>query len=350
STEEFAQAGFAEDRLRWLSQPHLRGPDLRAVLDAYGVGLEALLLPADSAQFAAVRTKAGAAAAKGLPLLVQLPGEDLYLFNPLLGGAAWFDACGLPTEVAAWLKNRWRDRSLLPLPGGNYVPIYRFWAGTAWQTLSWEEKQRLEGLFHAKSQANDQLWAERGNTILSVLKEASDMLPCAEDLGAIPPCVPQVLQELGILGLRIPRWTRYYDRPGAPYIPAHEYPQLSVCALSVHDTSTLRAWWELEDGREDFARAFVPEAGQSERNLSPDTQLQLMNALSRSNSAIFMAQLQDYTDLAEELRSADPSADRVNVPGTMQDSNWTWRMRQSVRQLSADKKLLERIKQISRRS
>ena len=71
---------------------------------------------------------------------------------------------------------------------------------------------------------------------------------------------PACWTELSILGLRIVRWSREYDRAGpgapAPFIPPERYPPLSVCTPSVHDTSTIRGWWEEDRGeRELFFRS-----------------------------------------------------------------------------------------------
>lgn len=40
---------------------------------------------------------------------------------------------------------------------------------------------------------------------LPMLKSASNMLVCAEDLGMIPACVPDVIEETSIIGLRVQR-------------------------------------------------------------------------------------------------------------------------------------------------
>lgn len=56
----------------------------------------------------------------------------------------------------------------------------------------------------------------------------------------------QVLCELGLLGLRIQRMP---STPGQEFgIPA-EYNYMTVCAPSCHDSSTMRAWWEEDEGR-----------------------------------------------------------------------------------------------------
>lgn len=341
--EQLKTSGFADDRLRWLSQPHVQGAALRAVLEPHGLSIDSLRLPAGSGP-------AGIKASQSEPLLQRIGNEDLYLFNPALSGTLQIKASGLPAEVENFLGHVWRDRCLLQLEADNFVPLWRYYSSTAWHSLSWDEKQTLERLIHAAAQANADRWREQGRKILSVLVESSTMLPCAEDLGAIPPCVPEVLGQLGIYGLRIPRWTRYYERAGAPWIPPQDYPALSVCAVSVHDTSTFRGWWELEDGREDFARMLLPELQTVPALLAPELQARLLQALSRSASHIFMAQLQDYTDLSPAYRSLNPATDRVNVPGTLQASNWTWRMPVTVETLRSDKQLLESIQLVSRRA
>ena len=91
------------------------------------------------------------------------------------------------------------------------------------------------------------------------------MLVCGEDLGMVPDCVPGVMDATGVLSLRIQRCvrrelTRAVSRtltvqrvaPQQPHchrMPADtkqewgvpkEYPYMSVCSTSSHDTSTLR--------------------------------------------------------------------------------------------------------------
>jgi len=49
------------------------------------------------------------------------------------------------------------------------------------------------------------------------------------------------------------RWHREWDKEGQPYVPFDEYPRLSVCTLSVHDSSTIREWWENEADQMQFS-------------------------------------------------------------------------------------------------
>ncbi len=170
------------------------------------------------------------------------------------------------------------------------------------------------------------------------------MMPCAEDLGAVPDCVPRVLEDLDIPGLRVPRWMRRWDEPGQPFKPLSEYSKLSACTPSVHDTSTLRGWWEREDGREAFAAAYCPALKPVPGLLEPATAAMVLRALAAAPSLLFVAQLQDVLDLSDDFRSPDPSTDRVNVPGIVDDFNWTWRMRPRLEELEADAPWIARVR------
>ncbi|GAB1455660.1 hypothetical protein MASR2M48_09670 [Spirochaetota bacterium] len=159
------------------------------------------------------------------------------------------------------------------------------------------------------------------------------MMPCAEDLGAVPDCVPRVLAELKIPGLRVPRWMRLWDEPGQVFRPLEDYGVLSACTPSVHDSSTLRAWWEEEEGREEFCKAYCPTLLPAPKFLAAKDVPVVLKALAGAPSLLFVTQVQDIMDACDELRSDDPSIDRINVPGTVAPFNWTWRMPSAVEDL-----------------
>lgn len=327
-TGELAALGFSPERVRWLSEPHIATADLydaaQDVPDASSAALDAVSLALD-----------------------RLGSEELFLFKPRVRGERDLDALGLPEPVRAFLEDRWRDRVLVPVGQGEYVPAWRHETARAWQSLSDGEKSALSGVFDRKRREELRLWLERGRSLLCALKDFTAMLPCAEDLGAVPPGVPETLAGLGILGLRIPRWTRLWDEPGSPYLPLERYPALSVCTPSVHDTSTLRGWWELEGEREGFAAAYCPGMDPAPAVYAPETALEVLETLARSGSDLYVLQLQDLLDLSGEYRSADPRRDRVNVPGAVDEFNWTWRMGPSVQELASDIEWLSLVRDIA---
>lgn len=321
---ELTAAGFSDDRIRWISEPHVREA---ALVEASG---------RDSASGAAASagTAEGIAARAAEALLDRIGSEPLFLFKRTVRGEKDIRAAGLPEAAEGFLLSAWRDRVLIPLGPDSFAPAWRHYGASAWPTLSEAERSELSERIRTKAAESERDWEEHGRRLLSVLKAAADMLPCAEDLGAVPPCVPKVLAELGILGLRIPRWTRLWDEPGRPYVEPEAYPRLTVCAPSVHDTSTLRDWWEHEAGPEDRRAAYGQDAP---KPWSPEVGARVLSRFAGGASALLVVQLQDLLDLSPAYASGDSRSDRINVPGTIAGTNWTWRMPVTLEDLAADR-------------
>lgn len=189
----------------------------------------------------------------------------------------------------------------------------------------------------------DMLWRKTAMERLPVLKEASDMLICGEDLGMIPNCVQPVMEELGILGLRIQRMPREINEEFAnPY----KYPYLTVCMTSTHDMPTLRGFWEKED-KEKIARFYKHVLGHNEdpplectTEIVQEIIFQHLNA--QSMLAIFP--IQDILALKESLRSKkSPSDEQINNPANP-FHRWKYRMPITVEELIKQKGLSNLIK------
>ncbi|MBR0322922.1 MAG: 4-alpha-glucanotransferase, partial [Bacteroidales bacterium] len=88
---------------------------------------------------------------------------------------------------------------------------------------------------------NEELWKEEALKKLPKIIEASDMLVCGEDLGMVPACVKDVIQQLNILSLEVQRMPK---NPCDTFVNPANNPYLSVDTTSTHDTSTIRGWWE----------------------------------------------------------------------------------------------------------
>ena len=52
-----------------------------------------------------------------------------------------------------------------------------------------------------------------------------------------------------------------------------------------------------------------------------------------SNSLLVVLPLQDLFALHYDLRTLDPQDERVNIPGTSSDQNWTYRMKLTIESL-----------------
>ncbi len=297
--------GFDDGRIRWFTLPHITEEELNA-----GLGKDA--------------------ARVAQAYLSRIGKEAMYNIPQRLDSEAALQALSEPPQVKDFLMSRHADRAFLVDEHDTFFPAWYIDDTKGFRSLSDPEKTALDALLSRRRSESEQGWESRGRQLLSMLRDTTDMLVCAEDLGDVPDCVPRVLADLGILGLRILRWSREYKKtaPGKPaaFIPTKAYPHLSVCTPSVHDTSTLRGWWE-EDPveRETYFRS-VGEDGPCPARMTGDLHRLIFSQCLGTGSLLCMFQIQDILDLDQELWSADPRADRINVPGTVNNQNWTWRM------------------------
>jgi 4-alpha-glucanotransferase len=309
TTDRLHGAGFDDGRIRWLAEPHLRGDEVRA---AFGTEADTVIHEA----------------------LSQIDGEDLYLFADGIRGERDILRLDVSERAKEWLLAGFADRSLLPLEDGSFSPSWNFRGCSRYASLSEGERGAFEHLVGELGRESESLWESQGRTLLGFMRGASEMLPCAEDLGVIPAAVPRVLADLRILGLRIPRWARLWDQPRQPYIPPAEYPFLTVCAPSVHDTSTMRGWWEEDDDKQAFWSALGLD-GAVPATYDPQVARRVIEAVLRTGSSICVLQLQDLLALTAEIPEVSVDEERVNVPGTVNEFNWGYRMPVPVPELAA---------------
>ena len=331
---ELAELGFTGDRLRWVCEPHVPTHAVEAVnggdyLAAHG----------------AMRK-----------LMNRIGNEELWLFRPEIKSEGDIRAADVGEREKDALAAAWRDR-MMQITGRDeqgkalYAPIWNFRDTTAWRSLSGDERAGFERLIARKNLENERLWKEQAEEILGALSGSVDMLACAEDLGSVPTCVPEVLAKLGILGLKVIRWERRWNEAGQPFRDVAEYPEDSVATTSVHDSSTLRGWWEKENGAADFFAAWGSELAalpdetreRFRAAYDPETASFVLKALAKTSSRLFVPPAQDFLALSEECRASDADDERVNVPGSVNAFNWTWRLPVPIEKLSKDKKLIEAI-------
>lgn len=337
SETTLAKAGFSGDRLTWLSEPHI--PTGALGMGDWGEAGRILSL-----------------------FCARVKTEELWRFrsdiktaadvwNVTIPGVDEGTAHHVKQTLSGWLHNR----TLIELKKGSYVPLWQYSGTQAWQSLSWEEKQRLEALFNENAQKNERAWEKQAETIFSALIPATSMIPCGEDLGVNLQCLPAILQKYGILGLEVLRWSRRWQEPGQPYIPMEEQRELALVTTSVHDSSTLRQWWQEEhDAARTFELTFVPKTPENagrplftDSDFSPEAAEFVLTQAARTKSAWFVPPLQDWLYLDTRYWFDNIADERVNVPGTVSAYNWTYRMKESVETLAADTALTKKIKAIA---
>lgn len=226
----------------------------------------------------------------------------------------------------------WRER--LRVASGFYdmyridhvVGLYRIWTIAA-------GKNALEGQFLPKDES---LWIPQGEMILLDFLEDSPMLPIAEDLGMVPDEVRTSLKKLGICGTKVIPWERDWLH-GKAYIPVSAYDPLSISTVSTHDSETLALWWRQRP--EEAALWMSTRGGYYTPTISPEARFAILRESHYSGSLFHSNLLHETLALFPELVGSDPERERINLPGTIGDHNWTYRFVPSVEELLAHPEL-----------
>ncbi|XP_062166587.1 4-alpha-glucanotransferase DPE2 isoform X2 [Alnus glutinosa] len=193
----------------------------------------------------------------------------------------------------------------------------------------------------------ESLWRQNALKTLPVLLNSSDMLACGEDLGLIPSCVHPVMQELGLIGLRIQRMP---SEPDLEFGIPSQYSYMTVCAPSCHDCSTLRAWWEEDDERRRrYFKSVVGSDTLPPSQCVPDIVHFIIRQHVEAPSMWAIFPLQDLLALKEEYTARPAAEETINDP-TNPKHYWRYRTHVSLESLMKDQKLKATIKDIVRGS
>ncbi|MEO6550776.1 MAG: 4-alpha-glucanotransferase [Ferruginibacter sp.] len=202
---------------------------------------------------------------------------------------------------------------------------------SSFQQLDSVTKQRLKELYiNYFFRRQDEFWEKEAMNKLPGLKRSTNMLVCGEDLGMVPACVPDVMNQLGILSLEIQRMPKDADKE---FFHPADAPYLSVVTPSTHDMSTIRGWWEEDPAKtQRFYNNILAHYGPSpfycEAKINKEIVVQHLN--SPAMWSIF--QLQDIMGIDEQLRRENPNDERINVPANSRHY-WRYRMHLSLEEL-----------------
>lgn len=344
SRDTLHNAGFDDNRIRWLSQPHVPTGAIQDITWNYESATKILSKFAD-----------------------RLGNEELWLFKKDVQGDKDFYEADLSefcegdaqSRVKQTLSRYWNDRCLLEIEENQFLPIWTYYQTTSWNSLNDGEKNTLKWLIENAENEQNRLWETQSDEILSALTNSVSMVPCGEDLGADLPCLPSVMDRNGILSLRVYRWCRRWKEGGQPFVQFADLPALSVCTTSVHDSSTLRQWWNDEkEAANVFAHtypwAFGLEGwdndGINAIAYSPYNEkiaLGILKALSNANSLWCIHPMQDFLSLESAYWLENPDEERINIPGTVSQFNWTYRLPVLMEDLLKNESLIEKIKEIT---
>ncbi len=201
----------------------------------------------------------------------------------------------------------------------------------AYQRLTQEDRARFDRLYEDFFyHRNETCWEASALEKLPELTAATDLQACAEDLGMIPACVPEVLNRLRIATLEVQRMPkRFGERIGNP---AH-YPYRCVCTTGTHDTSTLRGWWtEVYPKANDCPAATCQSILQDHLN---------------SPAMWIILPWQDWLSIDPNLRHPDPHEERINQPANP-NHVWNYRMHLTLEALLQEEKLALILQQMTK--
>ena len=170
------------------------------------------------------------------------------------------------------------------------------------------------------SPAGEAAQIAQGETILRILRERCEHI-IAEDLGLVPPFVRASMARLGVPGCRVLRWERDWDAAAHPFIDPAGFPARSAAMTGTHDTDTLAGWWAdcaTSDRRAALALPDLRAAGAGGAGAPWSDALRdaWLTAAYGSGSDELFVPVQDVFGWT----------DRINVPGSVGDHNWTWRL------------------------
>ena len=129
----------------------------------------------------------------------------------------------------------------------------------------------------------------------------------------------------------------------------------------------MREWYDKElkriliDIPHSYSDFFIDDSRKSEKNyfvieknspnfsekFDPISAESHLSIFAESSGAWFIPPLQDWLYLDSKYYADNPEKERINIPGTVSKFNWTWRMTPDIKELSSDKKLIEKIKKIA---
>jgi 4-alpha-glucanotransferase len=324
---ELQELGFDDGRINWITQPHIPTHEVWEAVQRQGGG-------SDEDVNRVFRLA-----------LDRINNEELWLLKKTAKYQTDIEALDIHPAGKSYLIRELSNRIFKEYDTDIYSFIWVYKKSRQYASLSGTERDALENFLARKLEISEKKWESEAKKLLSVLTEDSSMVACAEDLGVQTECVPRVLKKLKILSLKVIRWERDWSDETHPYIPYGNYPEISVCTTSVHDSTTLREWWNGEADQEVFA-AFNGLPSLS-KNYNPGTARTFLRQAASARSQWRIFPIIDLLHLTPRWYANDPASERINVPGTCNEFNWTWRLPASIAEIGADAELVNAVKELN---
>lgn len=277
-----------------------------------------------------------------IPILVDRNSADVWLHSDLFHlsytvgappdffneeGQSWgapiYNWSALEEQNYEWWISRlqWAQRYYHLYRIDHIIGFFRMWTIPAHQSPK-------EGFYLPSDQEE---WIDKGQRLLMMMLNASEMLPIGEDLGVAPEGMRECLSALGICGTRVMRWERKWKEKEQSFFLPQEYPIETMTTVSTHDTETLQQWWIRNPSEGQILANFKGWSYQPQ--LSRDHRKEILWDSHHTASLFHINPLQEYLPIVPGLSGQDPDEGRVNIPGVISDQNWTYRLPLSLEDL-----------------
>jgi 4-alpha-glucanotransferase len=238
-------------------------------------------------------------------------------------GLPVFDWAAMARDDFSWIRARaGRAGELFGLLRVDHaVGMYRIYART------------LDGKTRGFAPAEEWDQIQLGEKLMRIMSRFEEVV--AEDLGTVPQFLRPSLERVGVPGYRVLRW----ERDGDGYRDPASWPAASVATNGTHDTDTTAVWYDglSRDEREQLRR--LPGLSGIDPNQPFDARVRdlLLAALYSAPSTLSLIPFQDAIGTRE----------RINVPGTVNDTNWRYRIPRTVDDLLADEADTDRLRTLA---
>lgn len=218
----------------------------------------------------------------------------------------------------------------------------------SYQNFTDAEKKILSSLYTKYYyETQNKLWKIEGTARLKMLKEATSMLLCAEDLGMVPDFTEEVLHSLDIISLQVQQMPKdinsmFSDTTNANYE--------SVVMPATHDMQPIRLWWEKNKNlAQVFYNNVLNEQGVAPYFCEPWVCKKIIEAHLQSPAMWSIFLLQDLWAIDGNIRRPNPAEERINDPANA-DNVWNYRMHISVEDLLKQEGFNAEIKKLIKES
>lgn len=261
--------------------------------------------------------------------------ETYFRNHPDLPSETLRDGLYTLLENVLFLPDHKQSDRYHPRIHGRDTYLYRF--------LPASEREAFDRIHeHFFYHRHNTFWQESAMQKLPRLIGATSMLPCGEDLGMIPACVPHVMEHLHILSLEIQRMPKGWEKFARP----EDYPYRSVSAISTHDMSTLRGWWEENpEDTQTYYHQILGHRGEAPARADGRICQEIVRQHLQGRSMLCILALQDWLSIDQSLCLPDPGAERINIPANPRHY-WRYRMHLPIEELLRAEHLNTRIREL----